>query len=430
MVHRGVSVHASGDHGFRGYFYEQSNAAKLRIVQADARPASWERTVFRYRNAEKTTGASGSGGWIDNHGAADFSFVRPGLWQMQARYTEAKVTTTIIDAPCYEAAGCIAASVLLRDGPPSVLTVRWIAHDDLSRPPSTKEEYTQNLPKIFGRVVLADGETPAFFAELFAVAPQCRRAVAYALADALGNFHAHRPSPAHSPLLDSGQNDEPPEPALVARLPGECGATVVLLASLDPLQPCTVKLPPAVELGGKVRIGGQSALAWRNEVRVLAEHRGCGPLDALMNVETSAEADGSFKLSGLTPGDYQIQAALDGIWLSGSVELKVNADGAQPAPIVLDIGEPGGRSLIQCVDAAGKPRVGIAARLDRPAGPLCDRLWPTTFVSDGAGLINLPPLETGRHVVHVQGATKAEELVIDSVKATGHRPLEARVVVE
>ena len=67
------------------------------------------------------------------------------------------------------------------------------------------------------------------------------------------------------------------------------------------------------------------------------------------NVATSAGDDGNFKLAGLTPGPYQVQAALDGIWLSKSVPLLVKNEAGQLAPLHLDIGKPGVPSIVKCL---------------------------------------------------------------------------------
>ena len=43
-------------------------------------------------------------------------------------------------------------------------------------------------------------------------------------------------------------------------------------------------------------------------------------------------------------------------------------------------------------------------RVARPDGPLTKALWPKDFRTDGAGVLQIPPLETGRQTIRVQGA--------------------------
>src|SRR5262249_57392724 len=93
---------------------------------------------------------------------------------------------------------------------------------------------------------------------------------------------------------------------------------------------------------------------WNNQFRVLAAYEGKGKLDEFLSLDVNAQADGSFELPGLTPGTYQIQAAMDGIWLSRSVRLTIGP-AARPEPLTLDIGEPGVTSVLKFVDAQGQP---------------------------------------------------------------------------
>jgi len=71
----------------------------------------------------------------------------------------------------------------------------------------------------------------------------------------------------------------------------------------------------------------------------MAAHQGGGFLDPYLSVSSSAGADGAFELAGLTPGDYQIQAAVDGIWLSPTVNFRIGGDTTRP--VALSIPLPG-----------------------------------------------------------------------------------------
>ncbi|MFO0850960.1 MAG: carboxypeptidase-like regulatory domain-containing protein [Gemmataceae bacterium] len=56
------------------------------------------------------------------------------------------------------------------------------------------------------------------------------------------------------------------------------------------------------------------------------------------------------------------------------------------------------------VDAAGRPLPGRTVTVDRPHGPLSAALWPAGWTTDGAGRVDVPALEAGRHQIRVAGA--------------------------
>jgi hypothetical protein len=152
-----------------------------------------------------------------------------------------------------------------------------------------------------------------------------------------------------------------------------------------------------------VTVSGGSAADWSNQFTVLASYEGQGRLDDILSVVVSPERNGRFELAGLTPGRYRIQAAMDDIWLSTAVSVVVDADEVRSEPLILDMGRPGVPSVVRCVDPDSKPVVGCRVELLRPPGPLTEALWPIIFRSDGAGVVNLPPLEAGEHSFRVIG---------------------------
>ncbi len=215
----------------------------------------------------------------------------------------------------------------------------------------------------------------------------------------------------------------PEEPVVVAWLPGACGATAAPLRGAAE-EPSKVVLPPPISARGKVTVGGKAVRGRDNQFRVLAAYEGKGKLDNLLSVDVNAEADGGFELAGLTPGTYQVQAAMDGIWLSHAVRLTVKADAAEPEALTLDIGEPGASSVLELVHRDGKPAPGATARVTRPEGPLTDLLWPAEFTADGAGVVHIPPLEAGSHKVRAPGA--AEDQTLDAPALRDRRPSRRR----
>jgi hypothetical protein len=285
-----------------------------------------------------------------------------------------------------------------------------------------------NRPPLGGQVYLPDGKTPAAGARLALFLPTLWPPVGHGLADALGQIHLRGGWYSAQPP-EKERPGSPTEPVLVAYLPGAHGAAVVPVKA-DRDRALKVVLPPALHVRGKVTVGGKGARGWDNQLHVLAAYEGKGKLDDLLSLRVSAEADGSFELAGLTPGTYRVQAAMDGIWLSPAVRLTVTADGVPREPLTLNIGEPGAAGVLKLVNRHGEPARGIEATVVRPDGPLAAELWPAHFTSDGAGVLNLPPLEAGTHRLHFKGFAKVHSLVIPPLSETRGRPTERRVVVE
>ncbi|MGI4789545.1 MAG: hypothetical protein ACRYFS_11920 [Janthinobacterium lividum] len=244
-----------------------------------------------------------------------------------------------------------------------------------------------------GRVFLPDGKTPAWGARVALLVPETEPPVKMALTDALGQLTIadywnsdgipQQPSPG-----------SPAEAVLVAWLPGSNGAVIVPAnAEMD----ARLVLPPAVEVSGRVTVGGASVLGTPSSFRVLAAYQGRGKLNRLLNVDTTAQSDGTFVLSGLTPGTYRVQGARDGLWLSQSQTLVVT-DSSLP-PLTLDIAPPGTPMLLHLTNAAGQALPERIVTLNRPAGPLTDLLWPRTATADTHGDLWLDGLEAGPQMI-------------------------------
>jgi hypothetical protein len=254
------------------------------------------------------------------------------------------------------------------------------------------------------RVFLADGVTPALGAELLYYDPKWSVPVRRGMTDASGDAQsrAMRLS-SGDPLghLDSR--------VIVARLPGTTGAAITPVpAAADqksPADPVRITLPPPVGAQGQVTIGGKPPADPRGTIRIRAAHQDQGALDEALSLETVADADGRFAFAGLSPGRYEVQAALDDIWLSPAASIEVR-DRDLP-PIILAIQSPGAPVLVHLLDQAGRPAIGAALILDQPSGPLTASLWPKQWISDGAGMIVIPTLEAGRHGLHTAGAAGA-----------------------
>lgn len=274
-----------------------------------------------------------------------------------------------------------------------------------------------------GRVVHTDG-SPAWMAavatfdparvEFGRLMPQPQSA---GMTDAGGNILARWfVVPAHGE--QTHRAGPPEEPVAIAWLPGHAGATIVPLPR-DGDEAVQITLPPSIVLRGKVAVAGEGPLLDNGTVVVRAQHEGRGMLDNLLSVETTASVDGSFELAGLTPGTYRVQAALDGIWLSPSVAVTVGQE--PPEPIALVIPPPGGPVLVRLTPAPPPGRQ-VALTVDRPEGPLRDRLWNVALTPDGAGVVRIPALEAGRHTIRV-GDVQAE-VEVPALSESAAQPVE------
>jgi hypothetical protein len=231
-------------------------------------------------------------------------------------------------------------------------------------------------------------------------------------------------------LLDSNKVNAPGNPkgpVLVARLPGTFGATVVPIPEALPKEGMTIVLPPAIELGGHVTLGGAEPRPNSGRITVLAAREDMGKLNEVLSVSMTAQANGFFGLRGLTPGRYRVQASLDGIWFSNSFQLEVTAE-KRLEPMTLDIAAPGGALVVHVVDEKGAARVGIPVKVSRPAGPLTESLWPFVIETDGAGVARIPALEVGVHEVTAGELPREQEVDIPLLKG-GDAPKEISITL-
>jgi hypothetical protein len=271
-----------------------------------------------------------------------------------------------------------------------------------------------------GRVLRADGKTPAYGATIQYFSPHNIEPEIYAVADADGSIDAKNALDQRGATLIAEPPGSPIWPVIVAMLPGECGATI-LDASGGIDKPLTIELPPAVTLRGHLTIGQAKLAGQPRDYHIFAAYQGKGMLDSILSVWATPQPDGSFELAGLTPGTYKVQASLDNIWLSDTITLV--ASDKPMADIHLDIPAPGGPAAVHVTSAKGKPLVGVQVVVDRPAGPLTDLDWPASFTSDGAGEVWIPALEAGKHTVRFKDNSGVADFVVPPL------PADAPVVV-
>jgi hypothetical protein len=261
---------------------------------------------------------------------------------------------------------------------------------------------TDNLPEIRGHVFMSDGKTPAYGALLAYVMAKTDGFAGIGEVDALGRISMMPRGCWNFPSAPLPGN--PTEPVLMCGLPGTCGMIVMPESERAKSGELRIVLPPPLSATGRVTIGGRPAQPREHQFVVNARYQGVGKLAPAMSREVATDADGSFRLNALTPGTYLVQASLDNIWLSASIRLKVDASAPNIPPLTLDIPAPGPGLNIKVVDKAGKPVADARATVSRPEGPINDGVWPKDFRTDGAGVLHIRPLESGRQTIRVQGA--------------------------
>jgi hypothetical protein len=257
-----------------------------------------------------------------------------------------------------------------------------------------------DMRQLTGKVFMSDGKSPAQGAHVLYFEPGYEDPQITMMSDALGNLRPRNERWLRRPAKPA-ETPNRREPIVVALLPGACGATIVPPPERSDI-PIRLVLPAAVSLEGRVNVGGADPSKLNAAIRIRAAYQIKDSLDHLLDVETTADLDGHFTLAGLTPGSYLVQAALDDIWLSPSTAVHVMEH--NPKPIELNISAPGSPIVVKVFDKAGKPRIGETLTIDRPAGPLAESLWPHEWISDGLGVVNIPTLEEGKHVLRAVNA--------------------------
>ena len=263
---------------------------------------------------------------------------------------------------------------------------------------------------LIGKVLLADGITPALGAEVLYFQPGSVSPPILAITDALGEMHSRGLWQGQSSAATVANELE--SPVVVAFLPGYCGATIYT----GPIRrdvPLSLVLPKAISVAGTVTVGGQNLLHRPGIFHIVAEYQDKSVFNAALSMETTADAQGNFALNGLSAGHYVIQAALDDIWMSPVVDLQVPTE--QRKPIQLAIPAPGAPVQFEFVGHDGNPVIGLGVTIDR-SGPLA-HFWPQELRSDGAGSRYIPTLEAGRHTIHLDQGSKPVTFDVPSLPA-------------
>ena len=267
-----------------------------------------------------------------------------------------------------------------------------VHREDIPYKPTPTDDLRAAVSEIGGVVLRADGQTPAYAARVAYFAPGSAVWHAGAWSDARGKFKLHPQSYRMNYAGEVTDPDgSPPHPAIVAWLPGELGAAVLPLptdvASREPVD-LKLILPERASIQGVVTIEGQIMRGLPATITVLARHRGLGKLDPVMSVLATANTDGSYEVRGLTPGSYELQAAIDGIWLSRPRALVVPDGRAWTTKVDFDFQPIGDTAKYLLVDDSGNPLPNRTVRLLGPefSGPLAQALRTDEVRTDARGL--------------------------------------------
>lgn len=289
------------------------------------------------------------------------------------------------------------------------VTQPGVHREDIPYAPTPTNPARQATQLVRGVVYRADGKTPVYAARVAVYAPGSALSDAAAWTDARGRFElSSRIQRMGLSNRFAGPNGPPDQAALVAWLPGELGATVVPLPSEadTKAEDIHLVLPEQTRIHGTVTLNGASTLGLPASIRVFAQHLGSGNLDKVFSVLVAANADGSYELRGLTPGTYEIQAAVDGIWVSRTQAVVVEGDSGWTNEVNFDVPPIGDIAQYQIVDESGKPVSNTAVRLLSPefSGPLAKALRTDEVTTDAKGLLYLEGLAAGEHSFILDGS--------------------------
>lgn len=251
------------------------------------------------------------------------------------------------------------------------------------------------------KVMLADGTTPAWGAVAAVVYPFSKYPAPSYRTDFQGRLSAVDSVPSWDPgAFPYSKN--PDEPVLVAWLPGTAGATTIPLQKIDSTP---LVLPEQMTVRGHITVNHESIAGLLGNFRVCAAYEGENGVYSHLSVNAPVDPNGDFELSGLSPGNYVIQATRDDIWLSQSQNLTV-LPGLTFPDLQFEIARPGVPLTLALRTAEGRPAAFRYVDLARPAGPLADSLWPLSLRTDAHGELHLEGFEAGENFVIVEGTRK------------------------
>ena len=288
------------------------------------------------------------------------------------------------------AAGAVTSATIALRAPTPGDTGRWLS------PWAEKAE-------LVGKALSADAKTPAPAARVIIFSPRNWWRSRAGIADAAGRL-AISASRGYTPWLvaDDAEPGSPEGPAAVVWLPGQTGAAIV---PLHFKQDFTAVLPKPLALRGRVTIAGKPLQNATADLRIIAAARGHGRLNTILSRTVSANSDGTFEISDLTPNcRYDVQAAVSGRYLSAPLTLDVKTE--NPAPVAFDVPAPGARLTVHLkrTDTKGEEQP-LAVRVVS-SGPWAAEASRTRLAVSGSA--EFFDLEAGPHRIEVEDGRHAD----------------------
>lgn len=213
------------------------------------------------------------------------------------------------------------------------------------------------------------------------------------------------------PLTPVQIDDNPlTHPMLLASVPGSHGYTYLgITQALSEKHAFELTLPAALTIAGRVAIDGQPGPLKRafagTLIKVEASYRGLENLGRQFSLSQTVAADGTFRLEGLTPGIYDVQASIDDVWLSKTITLNIPEVPDDTAKeIVLPIGMPGSAAFVQLLNKAdNSPLAHATVNVQFPSGPRAERTHTEPLKTDGLGIVRIDGCTAGRHILQIYG---------------------------
>ena len=296
-----------------------------------------------------------------------------------------------------------------------------VTNVSLQLQPTSRDEVvsfrTRQWRPVAGTALMPDSTKPAAGMRVLQFAVNSYQPVSGAWADARGHFST-------SSLAIYGQGGDlnspgsPDGPVLVAWVPGQTAKQIVPIPKDQ-----TDKLPVVLTRGhrvcGQVTIGDESPLPVAAAMTLRLQHHGRGKLDPYLSCEITVDAGGRFDLTGVTPGRYSCQAALDNLWLSSTVELNVSRDLEN---VRLDIPTPGGPARVRFMNGDGMPHRHVRIDADWPPGPLTSRFHSEPLLTDHEGWLYIDGCPQGKFRVRNHTDSAWHDIAIPSLSAAVPEP--------
>lgn len=144
---------------------------------------------------------------------------------------------------------------------------------------------------------------------------------------------------------------------------------------------------------------------------------------------TAADANGAYELRGLAPGHYEVQACLDGVWLSAVETITIEEGFESDQTLDLDVLAPGDVAQYRLLHRVGTPLANqdVAITSAELSGPYAKLIRPSVIATDSAGVLYLEGLATGDHKIEIKGQGIIRTVRVPALGAPMQTPLDLKV---